>query len=616
MSTTVRHSPYNSVPFYQKDLIQGVDGYEHPRRVKPTDGVEPGEYIAEYWWPVTPKQYVCLQFHRGYLGTTAWNYAVLNFYDKDGKFINYIDPTEFYTLPGNTDENGEQLYTIQFKFKPEDYAFLDDVELFSMRLIVHFGDGSAIDVGDTVYEFITDLIEQADEHEGTTLVSASNDTNTYDGTIFDPTQIAPAFSVRVPAGRLKPIPAGEYTVIKDQRGRTNKLYSEPVNKYSWDVLDVPFAVLDLLNYYLSCDTVKIGNHYYVLEEDGRGDSDATTPRSNKTYILSDKDIDKTLEYNEIAIPIWTRPASGYNYGITRTALYDGTNFINKLPTVFEDSGDEDDWITAVEAQKTAQGLTGEFLEVSGTFYYKNGPGEAMRLVLAPEVKPYELIVTFNIANAPRIPNIALYYPDGAVRNVIMVESVDNTPLVYNNFGTGNVTSISKTYGSNGTVVFRIFHNDEETAYGMNIPGVYPKVTDITGECSASLNKLEVVNCDFSGHTTFSLAFLSRARQLPTFIMRSSKIKGFTSGWASSLVTGSGSTASKPFPFRYVDIRYNEIPTSNLDPFINEFFVSCAWAAGINQPFLTVGQSPAAPPSASAANITTLETSYGFDFQTD
>lgn len=615
MGYVVKPSPYNPIPFAEKDKVQpDTVGYTHPRKLLPEYDVETGEHVEIFYWPVNNAQTVALQFNIGKVGTDGWNFTVLNFNDADGSYLGFMDGV--VVDAGVTDSLGEPLYTILFQFKPNDKAFLSGKTLVYLELKAHFGDGSALAVGDTVYTLTSPVLQLADNHEGCSLIQYSNDTNTLDGTIFTIPEVYPSYQIYVPSGRLKTMPGGEYIVFNDQRDKVTKLHKEPVNKYQFDVINAPVRMLDILNYALPCDNLVVNRDKMVLVE--APDELNGNPQQTVTYILADKDIDNTLELSQDLVPLFSRPA-GYNYFVTQMFLVDGVNSIFMLGRVFEDSGDEDDWITAAEVKRVAAGAQGEFFIQDGTFYYLNAPGEKYRPKLfIPEVLPKELVITLNVSNATFPANVALYYPDNALRKVGFKDtSGGGDGLVYDNFTTGLYTNVFKLYGTTGDKTFRIFHNDEEIEYGFVSPGSYPKVTDITGLASSRLNKINCQNGNFSAHTTFDLDFLAPAKySLKTFIFKNCQLEGFTATWASALVVGSGSTAVKPFPFEYVDIGGNSVSVTNLDAFINEFYSSCAWSAGINKLFRTIGQSPAAPPSTSAANITTLETTYGWDFQTD
>ena len=614
MSFKVRQSPYNPVTFYERDYVRSTGiNYVHPRRAMDGYNLEPQDPEKPFYQPFCTSDTICLQFKRGYAGTAAWNYAILRFYDKDGNYIDYINPTHTYTLTGDVDEFGEQLYAIQWCFKPSDYAFLNNHEYISLNAQFHYGDGSAINVGDTVYNLTSHALHIKASHEDTGLVKYSRNRNTYDGTYFEFPDIFPRFMIRVPAGRVKTIAAGVYTVFNDQRQRQEVLHAESFNKYTWDVYDVPVRILDTLNYALKSENVQIDDSEYVLDPDGTEEDSSGAPRQSRTYGLTDKDREETLDFDKVLVLMWEE--ASYPYGITGCHLWNDYDLMFKPPWAFQNSAGVDAYISDFETQKTSVGATGEFIRDSGKVYYRNGPGETFRigeLFGLVKVKPKALTVTFNVSdvNFPAGLSFRALGANGSV-SLLMRETADTgaATIYYNDAGFVN---ISKSYGSTGTKTFIVFHNDDPTELYASSPGSYPKVTDITGNVPSVLQKFEMVGADLSAHATFSLTFLQAAKdKLRTLILRSCQIEGITANWASSLVSGT----YKPFFLQYIDIRSNSFSVTNLDAFINEIYNSCAWQAG---PYtgLAQGQSPLAAPSASAAAITDMETNYQWDWQHD
>lgn len=598
MGILVQASPKNSVKLVEKDLpVPNRYAYVHPSRTLFIDSLQVEESAEAYLQPICYDDFICLQFRRLIAGTAAWNYAVLDFYDANGQFLGFIaQPTHEYTLATDL-VNGEQAYRFMFLFKPSDYAFLNGQSIVSIVVKIAYGDGVSIGTG-TLTSLVSNPIRLATEHPGTRLIEYSNDVNDL-LTLFEFPEIFPKFQFRVPGSRMKLIPAGDYDVAEDMGNQLKVLHSNPYNKWKVEVGPVPAHKIEQLNHAMSCTNIRIDGDEYSPEKREEGDA-IETAMGWTEYILRDRKRDIGHTFEKVAYLLWSRPESGFNYGLSRLFLSDRWNFFYIESQAIENDAAETTIISAINTAAAAAGATGEAFADGTDFYFVNGPGQNFKPVNPGVlVFPYELLVTFNVTDIAYPANLALYYPDNLSHYVLMRDATGSGEAsIFVN--SGLLTSVFKLYGSTGSKTFRIFHRDEEVKLITSAAGSYPKLTNITGHTPAHLQRYECVGANLSAHANFSLSFLARCKNaLSHLIIRNSRLQALAADWAADLETGTAPNIKKPFPFELFDLRGNEMDTAAIDDTLNEYNDHTKYKSGPYQVMLQ-GQSPAAPPSGASA----------------
>lgn len=603
MSITVIIPDVNPVRFAEENkVISGQIG--HPSFGQGlTRFMLRGDQLEEAWeQPVTRKQVICFQFKRGRIGTYAWNYTVLDFYDEDDNFLKSIPPTSQLNSTDIDSVTGEPLDTCQYMFKIEDYAELNGKDKLVMRLKCVFGDAALVQ-NRTQLWYISETFDVADEHPDTELITASNSVNAK-GILFQ--QLRPIFMLRVPTRkRMIYSSGGEYELFTDHRKNIVTLSGNSTNQYKLDIggpRGVPDYYEDILDELLDLDNLRVGDRL-VRRTTKELEKEGTPGVQLKRLWAKLQDLGSIFSFTQSNVLGWTRPATGFPYAIDQAQITDGFIYTGAGPKAFFNSTDEDNLISALNTALISLGVSGRWSKVTDggivKFYFVNAEGERFTMNGQPEVFPTRLKLNVSVATAGDNFRYILAYLSSLItyKHVVCYADATGAEELWQNPTASPYTIVDHAFSTTGNKVVNIFTNDKEYSFRCVHGSVSPAIIyNWSGSFPKSCNEIYLLAHDFSALASLSLTPLQRSQgSLQYITLESCGIKGFTANWAAGIVSGS----FKGFPkITFFDAPNNLMTTGSVDSFINEFHDSTNFKTSAFKAMrLNVqGNTPTASPS--------------------
>lgn len=605
----VRFSPYNTIFLAEERSISDDYLHAHVRKLKHSELSAMTYDIDEpFYQPITYQQYVCIQFDRENRGTAAWNYTEMEFYDEDGFLIETASAThqQSSVTVGNLSPNGEQYYTEMYMFKPSELDgavvnnFLASKEFFSIKLKVHFGDGTALGVNDTVLTYTSDICHLATSHEDTSLIEYSQNVNK-DYTTFEDEDVKPIFQLRVPSKRKVEEFTEVYDTYVEQDKTLEQLDTDLKGRYKFVVDNVSAALMRTIRFAMLCPNLRIDGDLYEKDPESPNSDSESRLMKFATFYLKDVDDELTYTTENTSFVLWEKPTSGdVTYAISSIFIWDYFGYLKVQARVFEAASDETTFVSSLNTSLSAVGINGTVSTSGLQFIFTNAQGENYRLV--NEVEVFDKNFDMDIYSLGGTSKALKYYMGWGdfERHKHVYRTATGAGVAAEAEHTGNsaLATVSVPFTSIGAGYIRIFHKDEHTYFAVEtVTSNDVQVTDVSGEMSSSLERLSFFNQAFTSLTSLDLSFIAPAAdRLEVLSIINSGLQGITAGWASLLASGS----YKPFVrLKYVWLSKNSMDTTYLDAFYNEFDNSTNYQPG-NYQIDTSNQSPTAAPSAASA----------------
>ena len=240
---------YNTNPFDRGFFYQSIREYQNDLNMDYQQKFTNTDRIVVYFDTLAPAALITVLDSNG----NPVPGAVLNL-----PTPSYVLPGNTYTLPGTTDEL--QYNTFMTSTRATDIGIDDGIYYLLMEMIyVTEGDS------DSVYYISESIFIRSTGWPGTMLVEATNTTNDYD-VLFE--QLFPVFKSRVECDITNYAPFFHDTVFEDMSYELRKLQSVPYRNFTWIVggaAGVADYMIDKMNRYASCDTLRIDGTQYVKE---------------------------------------------------------------------------------------------------------------------------------------------------------------------------------------------------------------------------------------------------------------------------------------------------------------------------------------------------------------
>lgn len=611
MSVIVRFPPINPFRFAEADLtLPDKFGFPSFGQALQIDSIRPHQLKEQYYQKLATSDPVCIQYHRGRIGTLNENPTELRIFEVGSNtLLKNVGLTSRYELAGVTDAvTGEQLYTEQFLFTPSSLSELNGKRRIYFELWFYYNEG-----GGSVYKYRGNPIELKAKHTGTALVEYNQSVNGHD-ILFE--QLLPRFAYRIESKGMQFEPGGDYTSFEDQDRSTVTLDAEAFNVFKWDIggfKGLPEYMIDIINRSLQCckdGYFRVDGREYVWQ-DGKLDSTGGEGKHVqwRSVTLRQRDEQEGYTFTKRTIPLFT--AVSYPFAIDQCWITDNFNSItvatnNQYSKVFDNEAGLDAWIGAFNTNITTEGYSSTIECDGNNVRLLNAESERFALRATVRIFPKLLTLSATTTDGRRTFRYLLGYGYNFIHYHVVCYAATSgaEELKANAFGQDTVT-VDHLFTDNGNKTIRIFHNDEETLFNATVRTLpsglqenLAKITNVTGSVSALLETFIMHQQDLHVLTSLNLSFLAPAKYTMRVLrLTNCQIEAFAANWASSLVAGT----LKPYPFlRQTELTGNSLSSSEVDAFINEFYNYCKItidpSASINLKF----QTPAGPPTGTSS----------------
>jgi len=629
MSIIVRFPSINPYRFAEVDAVFPGDRWGYPAfgDALQIDATRPGQVREQYYQKLGLNDPVYIHYHRGRTGdnTNITNPSELRIFEVGSNaLLKVVNLTSSYMLSGVVDEvTGEQLYTEQFLFTPASIPELAGKKYIYFDMIWYFNGVESI------LNYRSNPIFLSASHPGTSLVEYNQLVNGHD-VLFE--QLMPRFAYRIESNGMIYEPGGDYTTFEDQDRNTVTLDAEAYNVFKWDIggyIGLPECIIDVVNRSLQCckdGYFRIDGKEYIwqdgkLERSGSEDKHVQW----RTVTLRQKDGNNGYTFTQRKIKLFT--TVDFPFAINHCVITDNfttvgvLNANGGLAKVFDDSAGLDSWIGSFNTNIAGTGHASVIERNGNDVFLVNAPGERFyHYQLFPfQIYP-NMLVLDAVTSYPsqRYIQYKMTYADNKLHmHVACFAGTSDTENLFTNIGSNNACVVTHEFMTTGAQTLRIFHRDEEINFEIirNPLSSVAAISAITGRISANLTILRLTHLALGGATGFDLSFLAPAKDsLQSLYLDRCAIVKIVPGWASSLASAS----YKPFTkLIYTGITYNNLTSSAIDDFINEFYNYCKVGYGYNSFTIDLSHnSISAPPTSASSTARTAFSNMKWRIITD
>lgn len=589
MSVYAYIPPVNPIRFVEKDQ-SFTDEYGHKPYGSASylDSRSSNDATEPYYQPFKKNNILMLQIHRANAASTK-----VNFYSAETGVklhtVTISNPPLILAaniVPGTVDE---QLYIQLMALQPATYSQLDDHDLVWIEIEINFGTA-------TKYMLSVAPIYLFTENDEFSKIVYSCNTNKFDCFWANRNPLYyPVFTFYIEAERTERDSAFEHLTYDEMNGTVEELHSNVRDQYTFRAAGPDF-MLDILDRALACDNKTIDDRVYTLKEVGEKSGKGTA--QTKEYTLTEPDDAIKYTFVNRVVELWERP--GYPYAVGNLTLQDASGRTIRLDArILDDSTDETALLSTLNGLALNVASSGTFTESSGTFLFTNGTGEAFEVVTDVQVMTTELELSVNVATNGTTYKHLSSFPDN-FDHYHIINYGEGTTIAFDELHasvSGTLTA-SHLYATSGNYTIRVFHKNEDTIFNATALTGAPKITDIDGDMSSTMERIYLRNQDFSGLAAIDLSFIAPSKDtLTTLVIENSGLDAITSGWASGLVVGVPPNWYRPFyRIGFVSLANNTLSDTEIDTFINELHGSTRWQPGAGKTLNVKFQTPAAPPT--------------------